>query len=76
MCACNISTQELRQEDYKIPGAREMALAQWFLTCGSRLKWGAGRGVDDPFTGVACQVSCMSGVYIVVYNSSKITVMR
>lgn len=36
-------------------------VVQWFSTCGSR----------------QCdQVSCMSGVYITIHNSDKITVMK
>ena len=30
-------------------------------------------GLSDPITGVAYQISCMSDIYIIIYNSSKVT---
>jgi hypothetical protein len=40
--------------------------------CGLQPIWGS----NDPFTGVTYQISCISDVYIMIYNSSKILVIE
>lgn len=33
-------------------------------------------GLEEPFTGIVYRLSCLSHVYIMIYPSSKITVMK
>ena len=30
-------------------------------------------GANDPYIGIAYQISCISGIYITIHNNSKIT---
>lgn len=46
-----------------------IAFRQWFSTFGSRFLWGS----NDPFIGVAYQISY---IFIIIYNSIKITVRK
>ena len=41
---------------------------QWLPTCGSQPIWGP----NNPFTGVTYQISCISDIYIMIHNGSKI----
>lgn len=53
-------------------GSHRSCQDQWFSCYGSRPIW----GLYDPFTGVACQGSCKSDIYILIHNSRKVTVMN
>ena len=35
-----------------------------------------GVGLNDPFTGIIYQILCISNIYIMIHNNSKITVMK
>lgn len=41
--------------------------SQQFSSCGSRPLW----GLNDPFPGVTCQISCLSNIYITIYNEQN-----
>ena len=47
----------------------QVCLWQWFVTCGVPPLW----RLNDPYTGVAYQISYISDIYIVLPNSSKIS---
>jgi hypothetical protein len=47
-------------------------LREQFSTCGSQVH----RGSIDPFTGATYRISCISDIYITLYNSSEIIVIK
>ena len=49
-----------------------VAVIQWLSTCGSHTLW----ELNDPVTAVTCQLPRISDIYIVIHNSSKITVIE
>lgn len=70
MFVCVLNAQEYRYlqrpEEFWSPSLAVLNL--WVMT--SVCVWGGERW-NDLFTGVVYQISCISDIYIIIYNSSK-----
>ena len=75
----NVSMEMCRLQNSEVKvsllgGLGEQALDQWFSTTNLwlRLLWGP----KDSLTGATYETSCISDIYIMIHNSSKIAVMK